>query len=493
LGLRRFPYKYLVATAFVAGLFMDIMDTTIVNVALPTLGERFHAGNATLEWVVTGYLLSLAVWVPASGWVGDRFGTKRTFLFALTMFTLGSALCGIAPNIGALIAFRILQGVGGGMMTPVGTAMLYRAFPPHERAQASAILSIPTFIAPTLGPILGGWLVTDVSWRWIFYVNLPVGVLGIIFCALFLREHTEEKAGSFDVLGFLFSGIGLASVLYALSQAPEVGWTSPRVAGVGLAGILLFVALVVVELRIPEPMLQLRLFRDRMFRGANLVGFALSCTMIGILFLLPLFLQQLLGLTALESGLTTFPQALGMLATVQLTSRLYPRIGPRRMMAAGLLGVTLSSSLFLFVGLGTDLWWIRGIMLLRGISMAFAMIPMQVASFATISRQDTGRASSLTNTNRQVAGSFGVAVLATVLVSRTTSHVRSALASAEPATAHAAAQHATLLAFHEAFGVALIFAVIGIAFTAAIHDEDAAASMRRVTLPDTRPAEPVSV
>ena len=472
---------------------MDIMDTTIVNVALPTLGRFFHAGNTTLEWLVTGYLLSLAVWIPASGWVGDRFGTKKTFLFALVMFTACSALCGLSWNVGALIAFRILQGVGGGMMTPVGTAMLYRAFPAHERAQASAVLILPAFIAPTIGPILGGWLVTAVTWRWIFLVNLPVGVFGVIFSAIALREHTEERAGRFDVVGFLSSGLGLALALYALSRGPEDGWTAPLVLGSGLLAVALFAVLIIAELRLPEPMLQLRLFRDRMFRSANLVSFAITATMMGVLFLLPLFLQNLLGLSALQSGLVTFPQALGMMVMVQVASRIYPHVGPRRMMAGGMLGVVLTSALFLLVGLGTDMWWIRGIMLLRGIAISFAMIPMQAASFATISREDTGRASSITNTNRQVAASLGVAILATVLVSRIAARLPNTAVGASPAAAGLALQHATLLAFHDAFGVSLLLAGIGVACTFFIHDEDAAASMRALPVRDAPPPEPVAV
>src|SRR5579884_892266 len=197
MAIRTMPYKWIVAVAFVAGLFMDLMDATIVNVALPQLGRQFRADTTTLEWVVTGYLLSLAVWIPASGWVGDRFGTKKTFLFALAMFTTCSALCGLAQSIDQLILFRILQGVGGGMLTPVGAAMLFRAFPPAERARASTILMVPSITAPALGPVLGGWLVTDVTWRAIFYVNLPVGVLGFLFALFFLRESREESAGRF--------------------------------------------------------------------------------------------------------------------------------------------------------------------------------------------------------------------------------------------------------------------------------------------------------
>ncbi len=473
--LRALPYKYLVAAAFVVAMFMDILDTTIINVALPTLGRDFHAGNTTLEWIITGYLLSLAVWIPASGWIGDRFGTKKTFLFALTMFTISSALCGLSWNIGSLITFRVLQGVGGGMLTPVGMSMLYRAFPANERAQASAVLAVPTFIAPTLGPIVGGWLVTDVNWRWIFYINLPIGLLGILFTALLIKEHREPTAGAFDLPGFLTSGLGLALVLYALSRVADNGWTSPAVVVSGLAGIALFVALVRIELRVRAPMLDLRLFANRMFRNANLFMFVMTGSLLGVLFLLPLFLQQLRGLTALQSGLTTFPQAIGLMLMVQISSRLYSGIGPRRLMVGGLLGVAATSALFLLVGLDSSLWWVRGIMFLRGMTLGFCTVPMQAASFPTIKPQDTGRASALVSTNRQVGSALGVAVLATVLVKRSATHIAGLGAGA----AQQAVRHATLLAFHDAFFFSVIFCLIGVGFAFLIHDEDAAASMRR--------------
>src|SRR4051812_24097224 len=200
--MARFEYKWLVAAAFVFGIFMALLDLTIVNVALPTLGHEFNAGSSQLEWVITGYLLSLAVWIPASGWLGDRIGTKRVFIFALATFSAASALCGLAANVDQLIAFRILQGVGGGMLTPVGAAMLFRAFPPSERAKASAVLLVPTMVAPALGPLIGGALVDHVTWRAIFWVNLPIGFVGLVFAAVFLQEHREESAGAFDFPGF---------------------------------------------------------------------------------------------------------------------------------------------------------------------------------------------------------------------------------------------------------------------------------------------------
>jgi EmrB/QacA subfamily drug resistance transporter len=471
LALGSIEYKWLVAAAFVAGMFMDIMDTTIVNVALPTLGSNFGVGDSTIEWVVTGYLLSLAIWIPASGWIGDRFGTKKTFLFALAVFIIGSALCGAAWSIQSLIAFRILQGVGGGMVTPVGTAMLFRAFPLQERARASAILTVPTAIAPALGPVLGGWLVDNASWRWIFYVNVPVGIATILFALLFLREHTEPAAGRFDLWGFLCSGGGLALVLYALSEGPAYGWTSPLVLVSGVAGIVLFAVLVAIELGRPDPMLHLRLFGDRMFRNGSLSMFTAFGVLFGVLFLLPLFLQQLRGLSAFDAGLTTFPQALGMIVMAQVSSRLYPLVGPRRMLAIGLAGLSITSALFLLVDLETSLWWIRGIMFLRGVSMSFALVAAQTATFSTIKSEETGRASSLFNTNRQVAASVGVAVLTTVLLEQTAAYVAGV-------TGAAATAQAQLLAFHDAFAASIVFGLVGIFFALRIHDRDAAASMQ---------------
>jgi EmrB/QacA subfamily drug resistance transporter len=455
------------------------MDLTIVNVALPTLGRKFSASNSALEWVVTGYLLSLAIWIPASGWLGDRFGTKKTFLFALAMFTASSALCGLSWNIGSLIAFRILQGVGGGMLTPVGTAMLFRAFPPAERARASLILTVPTVIAPALGPIVGGWLVDDVSWRWIFYVNVPIGLVGFVFSLMFLREHREPTAGRFDFWGFVLSGAGLALVLYALSRGPEDGWTAANVLGTGIIGIACFVALVFVELRNPEPMLDLRLFSDRMFRNANIVFFTASASLVGVLFLLPLFLQGLRNFSAIDTGLILLPQAIAVVIFAQLSGRLYPIVGPRRLLALALSLFALSSALFLFVDLNTSVWVIAGIMFVRGIALAFTFIPLQAATFARIRPEKLGRASSLFNTNRQVGASAGVALLATVLTQRTKTHVAAAVAAAPPAAKQAAARHGALLGFHDAFLAAVIVGIIGVIFAFLIHDEDAAPTMRR--------------
>src|SRR3990172_11787640 len=331
----RLEYKWIVGIVFVFGLFMDLLDMTIVNVALPVLGRDLDVdpthGASTIQWVVTGYLLSLAVFIPVSGWLGDRFGTKRIFMLALFVFTGASFLCGLAWSIESLIAFRVLQGVGGGMLTPVGTAMLFRAFPPAERALASAVLTIPIVVAPASGPVLGGYLVEYQSWRWIFLINIPVGVVGLLVAAAFLREEKQAAPGRLDAPGLLLAGAGLACVMYALAEAGSRGLDDGRVALFGTAGLALLAVFTLVELRAAEPMIDVRLFCDKLFRAANTVQFMGQGGLLGAL-----LLQAEMGLGPLESGLTTFPQALGVFIVAQPAGRVYRRVGPRRMMMAGM-------------------------------------------------------------------------------------------------------------------------------------------------------------
>jgi EmrB/QacA subfamily drug resistance transporter len=469
--MRRIEYKWIVGIVFVFGLFMDLLDMTITNVALPTLARDFSASTTTIEWVVTGYLLSLAVFIPVSGWAGDRFGTKRIFLFALAVFTVSSFLSGMAWNIQSLIAFRALQGVGGGMLTPVGMTMLFRAFPPAERAQAGALLTIPTVVAPASGPVLGGYLVEFQSWHWIFWINVPVGILGLVVAALFLREEKQEKPGRFDLPGFLLSASGLASLLYALAEAGSQGFGAPRVLMFGVSGVALLLSFAAVELRAAEPMIDVRLLGNKLFRATNtvqLVGFG---GLMGALFLLPLLLQAEMGLSPFQSGLTTFPQAIGVVLMAQVAGRLYGSVGPRRMMMAGAFGVMLATLCFLAVGLETSQWWIRLIMFFRGMSFALMFVALQTATYATIRPQDTGRASAIYNVGRQVAASFGVALLATVLSNRLSHH--------HAELGDAATRHAALLAFHEAFFVAAVLAGIGVLLALLIDDREAAGTMRQ--------------
>ena len=475
---RRIEYKWIVAIVYVSALFLDILDSTIVNVAIPGLGRELHTENA--EWVVLGYTLSLAVWIPTSGWLGDRFGTKRTFLIALMAFTGGSLLCGSAQTIGQLIAFRVIQGVGGGMLTPVGLAMLFRAFPPAERARAATLIMIPTLAAPALGPVLGGLIVTNVSWRWIFLVNVPIGMVALWFGWRYLQEHKHPATGRFDIAGFILSASALALIVYTLSEGPHSGWTSPLLVTCGVAGVVAAVATTVVELRIPSPMLDLRLLHNRMFRQCNLVGLFSMGSFLGVTFVMPLYLQLLRGMTPLASGLTTFPQAFGIMLSSVIAGRVYASIGPRRLMTGAFFAAALAISLYTTLGLHTSLWLIRALMFGRGVCMGFAFVPMQAASYATIEPAQNGRASSIFSTQRQVGVSLGVAIVASILAAHM-SLSRAPLANEV---------NRALTGVRWAFGVAVILALLAAVCAWFIRDEDAAATMvARRTSP--RPIEVV--
>ncbi|MDT4910524.1 MAG: hypothetical protein QOI69_3765, partial [Pseudonocardiales bacterium] len=259
--------KIAVSVVFVAVMFMSIMGVTIVNVALPTIGRDFHVGPTEVDAVSISFLVSLAVFIPASGWLGDRFGGKPVLLTAIVVFTVASALCGLAQSLGELVAFRVLQGVGGGMLAPVGMAMLFRTFPPAERIRASAVLTVPTTFAPALGPVLGGLLVDKLSWRWVFFVNLPIGTAALVFGFLFLEHRVEAMPGRFDLPGFVLSGLGFGSVMYGISEAPAQGWRAVAPLTTMAVGVALLVAMVFVELRTPQPMIALRLLGNRLFRS----------------------------------------------------------------------------------------------------------------------------------------------------------------------------------------------------------------------------------
>lgn len=463
---RPMAYKYVVAVVFIAALFLDILDTTIVNVALRTIAESFE--TTEIEWIVLGYTLSLAVWIPASGWLGDRFGTKRTFLTALVLFVGGSMLCGIAQSIGQLVAFRVIQGMGGGMLTPIGIAMLFRAFPPHERARASTLLMIPTMIAPATGPVLGGFITDTVGWRWIFLVNVPIGIAALVFGFRYLREHTEPTAGPFDVPGFVLSGFGLAAIAFALDSGPTRGWTSPLVLGLIVSGTIAVIALVKVETTVAHPMLALRLLRDRMFRATNLTMFFAMGSFIAVTFVMPLYLQTLRDLDAFHSGLTTFPQAIGILLSSQIAGRVYARIGPRRLVIFGMLVAALAILSFTTLSLETSLWEIRILMFVRGLGMGFCFVPVQASSYANIVPSDNGRASAIFSTQRQMAASIGVAVVSTVLISfMPLGQIPDDFARA-------------LTGYRWAFVVSTIMALLAVMMaTLFLRDEDAAASTGR--------------
>ena len=468
--MRRPNQKVVVAVVYVCGMIMNSLDSTIVNVALATLSREFDVTPAAIESVVIGYLVSLAIFIPASGWLGDRFGTKRIFLTALLIFTIASALCGMAQSLNQLVAFRVLQGIGGGLLTPVGMAMLYRTFPPKERVAVGRILMFALIIGPASGPILGGLLIEQLSWRWTFYVNIPVGLAALLFGILFLDEHREPDAGRFDIPGFLLAGAGFGLLMFGLSEGPSYGWSEPTILGPVFAGAAILVVFVLFELRVSSPMVQLRLLGNRLFRSTLLVSFFATMSFIGTLFLVPLYLQEGRGDSPLSSGLTTFPEAIGVLASTQLVAKLYPRVGPRRLMAFGLTWVAFAITLLSFIGADTSAWLVRGLMFMLGTGMAFIFLPNQAASLATITREQTGRATTFMSVQRQLGAAFGVALLSSVLAGVGLTSVDAA-----------GIESPNVSAYRAAFLTAAVLAVIGAAFALKVPDTDAANTMRPKT------------
>lgn len=454
------------AVIYVCGMMMNSLDSTMVTVAFATLSHEFGRSPAEMRAVLIGYLVSLAVFIPASGWLGDRFGTKRAFLVALGLFTTGSLLCGISSSFGQLVLFRIVQGAGGGLLTPVGMAMLYRTFPPEERVRISRILMFALVIGPASGPLVGGIILERLEWNWIFYVNVPVGIAALLFGILCLEEHREKAPGRFDLAGFLLGGAGLALAMLALNEGPTYGWTSPRILSVGVAGGVLLAIFVVVELRLAEPMVQLRLLTNRLFGASVLVSFFSSAAFLGTLFLTPLYLQEARGFSPFESGSTTFPEAIGVVVSTQFVARLYPRVGPRRLMAAGMIGIAIVAVLLSQLPLEGSAWVVRGLMFLLGVCMAYIFLPNQAASMATISREATGRASTIFSVQRQVGSAVGIAVIGSVLAIMGATTV-----GADGATLP------NVDAYRAAFLVAAVLAVIGAAMALRVPDEDAAATM----------------
>jgi EmrB/QacA subfamily drug resistance transporter len=377
-----------------------------------------------------------------------------------------------------LVAFRILQGVGGGMLTPVGMAMLYRAFPPAERVRAASILTTPTALAPAAGPVVGGLLVTDLSWRWVFYVNVPIGIATVLFGLLFLDSVPEKNPGRFDLVGFALAGLGLGLLMYGVSEGPTLSWHSPTVLATIAAGAVLLVGLVRFELRTTEPLIDFRQLANRLFRVGTGVILLTTGSLLGTLYIITLLYQDGRGMSALAAGLSTFPEALGVMCGAQVAARLiYPRLGPRRHIALGNCGLAAGIGLLALVGPTTDLWLARLVMFVIGLFLGQVFVPTQAASFATVSPGATGRASTLFNAVRQLGGAVGVAALSSTIV----------------AVGVTAVVHGRVTpdfnGYHAAFLVAACSSLISAGLALRIRDADAISTMPARARHDREAAE----
>ncbi|MET8638242.1 DHA2 family efflux MFS transporter permease subunit [Streptomyces sp. NPDC004680] len=408
--------RFVVPAMCVCVTFIAIVDGAITTVALPSIARQFRLTTAALDGVVVVYPVCLAMAIPASAWLVERFGGKRVLLTALAGFLGSSLLCGAAADLGQLVVFRAIQGLSAGVLFPASASLLFRTFTSSEQVRIARYTIIPQQIAPAAAPILGGLLVDHLSWRWVFYVNLPVGLPAVLFGLLFLAEKRGPRPGRFDLTGLLLSAAALGSLMFGICEGPNRGWSSVAVVTSLVLGAVLLVAAVVFELRIAEPLLKLRLFADRLFRDTNLISLAGLVPILGAMYLGPLFLQQGQGRTALESGTSTFPEAFGVLLTVQIAGALYARIGPRVIIGCGMAGVSAVLLLFAACDEHTGLWTFRGLMFLLGVAMGGVFMPTTVASLATLARTDLAQASTLNTVVRQTGGALAPAVVTTALV-----------------------------------------------------------------------------
>jgi EmrB/QacA subfamily drug resistance transporter len=417
-GRQPIPQKYKVLISVIFGLFMVILDTTVVNVAFQTLRAEFGATLNDSQWIISVYVLSLGISTPLSAFLANRYGMKRVYLTGLSIFIVGSFLSGISPTLGFMIAARGLQGFGGGISLPLGTALLFRSFPAKEQGTALGIFGLSALVAPALGPILGGYLVDQNLWRFIFFINPPIGIVGIILGSFFLPDFHGDHWPSMDWWGLVTEIIGFGSVLYAASVAANFGWSAPGVVTwftIGAAGLIAFA---LIELFVAkEPLLDLHLFNKPTFLSASLLGYVSVIALFGAEFLLPIYLQFLRGKTAFETGLILLPMAVtGGVATI-LAGRLYDRVGARPLLAFGFGILILNTWQLSQIKGDTPIDWILFLLALRGLAFGATIQTTFVTAMSAVPLPAIALGSSLTNASRQVFQAIGVAILATVLAS----------------------------------------------------------------------------
>jgi len=424
------PYVWKIAGVVILGMIMSILDTTIVNVALRTLGHDLHSSISQIQWVVTGYLLSLAAVIPVTGWAARRYGAKRVYMTSLVLFTVGSGLCAVAASTTSLVVFRVLQGAGGGMIMPVGQLIMAQVAGPKRMGRVMGIVSMPAMLAPILGPVVGGTILQNLHWSWIFLVNLPIGAIAFVLAWRMLPQTDSGEAGPLDVFGLALLSTASTALVYGLSQlgthssltAPIVVW--PIAIAIVLSGVFIWHAL-----RVERPLLDVRLYANRVFGAASLTTFGLGAALFGAMILVPLYYQEVRHESVIVTGLLVGPQGLGMLLVMPLTSRFTQRYGGGRVALGGVLLLSLGTIPLAFVGANTSIAFISLVLLLRGVGIGFSFMPAMTAAFSALRPDQLSDATPQLNVLQRIGGAIGTAVLAVVL-QRATGHALTKPASA---------------------------------------------------------------
>jgi EmrB/QacA subfamily drug resistance transporter len=483
--------------AIIVGIFMVVLDSTAINVALPRLVVDFHDKLSTVQWTVTGYALAQAAVIPLAGWLSDRFGAKQVFLISVALFTIGSVLCATAQSSGMLIAFRILQGMGGGFVVPIAMAYTYRLSPPEKVGVLMGMMGVPILFAPAIGPVLAGWLVQYQTWRWIFLINLPIGLIGLLIGIRSLPPISRQAVAGLDIPGFILAPVAFASLCYGISEGSS-SWTSVNTIGGIVVGLVALALFAVAELRAEAPLLELRVFRSRDFSLGIPVQWVTQFALFGVLFLIPYFLQTVRGYGAFDTGLTLLPQALGAGLAMPIGGILFDRFGARPLVISGGVLIVIASVILTRLSLSTSGRDVILPLALSGVGMGLIMMPLNTHLINAAPRKLVSRVTSLTNALQQVINSLTIASLATIL----TSHISTNIANARlgviarfPNPAHlsagaaaamkqqmqAAIAQASVSAFNDTFKVLVIMAVAGTAMGVVLRRNVAAQAAQPAT------------
>ena len=434
-------------------LFMIMLDNTVVNVALPAIQSDLNMSVSSLEWVVSGYALTFAVLMLTGGKLADMLGRRLIFVVRLGIFALSSLACGLAGSAALLIGARVIQGVGAALMMPATLSIISATFPPKLRGTAIGVWAGVSALALAIGPLVGGLITEHISWNWIFYVNVPVGALGIVAALAIIRESKDTSHEQrLDVAGLVSSGVAFLAVTFAVIESNRYGWGSATTLGLFALAVVSLAAFVVVELKQRLPMLDLQLFRNGTFVGANVVAFLVTLAMFGVFFFISLYMQQIRGYSPVRAGATFLPMTILIILIAPLAGRASDRFGSRWLMASGMSLVGVSLLLFARLEAHTSFWGILPGLVVGGSGMALTMTPMTAAAMSAVPVDKAGVGSGMLNTFRQVGGSFGIAIMGAILASRSSSELRSGATQVD----------AFISGLHEA-----LYVSAAIAFTAA--------------------------
>lgn len=413
---------WLALLAIVLGTFVAVLNSSLMSVAIVEFVSVFSSDVSTMQWVITGYTLASAMVIPMSGYLGARFSNKNVFIYSVAGFTVGSVLCGLAWNASTMILFRIIQGFAGGFIMPVGMSIIFMTFPQEKRGTAMGLWGVAAMVAPALGPTFGGYLLEHFSWRLLFFINIPIGVLAVIAGRLLLRSDPTQKGLKFDFLGAGLSMIFFGTILLALSKGQSEGWTSPFILGLLYVSFFSLLLLIWVELGHKHPVLDLRIFKNPVFTISVISGSLVMMGMMGGTFLTPLYLQNIQGLSAMQTGILMMPQSVAMALMMPLSGKLSDRFGLIPLCVTGLAIMGISTFELYHLTTDTSHHWLNVVLTIRGIGIGLCMMPLTTAGMNAVAPKDIGNASPLSNVCRQVAGSLGIAIFTALMNNRQLQH-----------------------------------------------------------------------